>query len=217
MKLNTDLLLAELYKAFSLFNDYYYNNTLPEPSITIQGKGNKKNVKGYCTSKKVWLDTLNSKDKYEIAIIGEYINLGMNSVLSTLLHEMVHLYCLNNNINETSRNNTYHNKKFKEIAEDHGLIIERADRIGWSLSTLTSESESLITNSSIEEEPFLLIRIDPSQLTSSDDDEKKRISRSKKRKYVCPVCGETITATKEIFIICGIDKVEFECITDTIE
>lgn len=217
MKLNTNLLLKELYKAFKLFNDHYYSGSLPEPSITIQGKGNRKNIMGYCTVDKVWLDTINSKDKYEIAIIGEYLNRGMNQVLSTLLHEMVHLYNLVNDIKDTSRNGTYHNKKFKDVAEDHGLFIDKDNRIGWSHSTLTPESKDLISKSDLNEEPFSLIRLDPSQIAESDSDDNKRMSRSKRRKYVCPICGETINANKEIFIICGIDKTEFQCITEILE
>ena len=33
------------------------------------------------------------------------------------VHEMVHYYCQINNIQDTSRGNTYHNKRFKEEAE----------------------------------------------------------------------------------------------------
>ncbi|NFL43104.1 hypothetical protein FDB61_15565 [Clostridium botulinum] len=173
---------------------------------------------GYCTMKKVWLDTINSKDKYEIAIIGEFLNRGMTSVLSTLLHEMAHLYNLINDIQDVSRNGTYHNKKFKLTAEEHGLIIEKAERIGWSISSLNPGAENFIRNSGLNEEPFKLIRLDPSQLNNDDEEcNTKRISRSKKRKYICPVCGETITSNKEIYIICGNDKVEFECVTEDLE
>lgn len=214
MKLNTELLLIELYKAFSLFNAEFYDNFLPEPSITIQGKGNRKNTMGYCTIKKVWLDTINSKNKYEIAIIGEFLNRGMYPVLSTLLHEMVHLHSLVNDIKDVSRNGTYHNKKFKRIAEDHGLIIEKAERIGWSVTTLTEETTYFIEKSNLNEEAFSLIRLDPSQLDDDESSNKKRISRSRKRKYICPMCGDSVIANKEIYIICGNDKVQFEDVTE---
>lgn len=212
--INTELLLNELYKAFLLFNDRFYSNCLPEPSITIQGKGNSKNIMGYCTQKKVWLDTINSVNKYEIAIIGEYLNLGMNTTISTLLHEMVHLHCLVNDVKEVSRNGTYHNKKFKQIAEAHGLIVEKAKGVGWSDDTLAPDTEDFITNSNLNEEPFSLIRLDPSQLIDvNSDSPDKKISRSQRLKYKCPLCGDSVVANKEVFIICGKDKVEFECFT----
>lgn len=218
MKLNTEVLLMEIYKAFSLFNESFYYNCLPEPSITIQGKGHSKNTMGYCTLKKVWLDTINTVDKYEIAIIGEYLNLGMNTTLATLLHEMAHLYCLVNDIKDVSRNSTYHNKKFKQVAEDHGLIVEKSKGIGWSDDRLSPDTEAFISNSNLNKEPFALIRLDPSQIFNNNDpSDEKRISRSQKLKYVCPSCGDCVTANKQVYIICGNDKVEFECVTEILE
>ena len=44
-----------------------------------------------------------------------------------MLHEMAHLYNLENGIKDTSRAGTYHNAKFKATAEEHGLICERSE------------------------------------------------------------------------------------------
>lgn len=47
-------------------------------------------------------------------------------------HEMVHLYCREHGIKEVSRGGSYHNKRFKEIAEAHGLTCVQCGRHGWN-------------------------------------------------------------------------------------
>lgn len=185
--------------------------------ITIQGNGNRKNVMGWCTVNKVWQDTFNNEKKYEIAIIGEYLNRGMHLVLSTLLHEMAHEYNLENKIIDVSRNGTYHNKNFKKTAEEHGLVIEKVGTIGWSKTSLNQFAINLIKKSNLNEEAFSLVRINQSingdGEEDGEEDGENRVSRSKSIKYVCPICGNTLRANKEINIICGDDNCRFEAKT----
>lgn len=53
-----------------------------------------------------------------------------------MLHKMAHLYNLPHEIKDVN----YHNKKFKETAEDHGLHIEHHTIYGWTITTLTEET-----------------------------------------------------------------------------
>ena len=57
---------------------------------------------------------------------------------------MVHLWNLQNGVQDTSRGGTYHNKKFKEVAEQHGLIIEQHPKYGWTLTKLNDEAQEFI-------------------------------------------------------------------------
>ena len=208
---NIKLLINELYKAFHSFNKEFYNNELPEPSILIQNRGNKKNVMGWCTVKKVWNDSTLNEKKYEIAIISEYLYRGALPTLSTLLHEMVHLHNLENGIKDVSRNGSYHNKKFKEIAEAHGLIIEHDKKIGWSPTKLENNTINFIKKLQLKEEAFTLVRLDP---TMQQDDEleggEEEPKKTSTRKYVCPGCGVIVRATKEVNIICSDCNQSFE-------
>lgn len=56
MATNIKRLTDELYKSFHFFNKTFYKNSLPEPSILVQNKGNRKNVLGWCTVNKIWND-----------------------------------------------------------------------------------------------------------------------------------------------------------------
>lgn len=212
MSTNIKVMISELYKAFSIFNKEYYNNELPEPSILIQNRGNKKNVLGWCTTKKMWNDVSTKDKKYEIAIISEYLNRGMLPILATLLHEMAHLYNLVKGVKDCTRNGTYHNKKFKEVAESHGLIIERDPRIGWSLTKLQGSTIDFIKSTDLNEKAFSLTRIDPAQiiLNGGDDEDIEDKPKSSSRKYVCPSCGNIVRASKEVNIICGDCNVQYE-------
>jgi ribosomal protein S6 len=44
-------------------------------------------------------------------------------VAATMLHEMAHLYDLTYRIKDVRNNGYYHNMKFKETTEAHGLHI----------------------------------------------------------------------------------------------
>ena len=197
MSSNIRLAINELHKAFYAFNGVLFNSELPEPAILIQNKGNKKNVLGWCSVNQIWINSVTQETKYEINIVAEYLNRPMQEVLSTLLHEMIHLHNLVKGIKDVTRNNTYHNKRFKEVAEAHGLVITYNEKIGWSLSELSDETKELIKTFELDEAAFTLARMD------FTGDKEKTKKKSSVRKYVCPVCGEIIRATKEVKVICA--------------
>jgi SprT-like family len=212
---NIKKITDELHKSFHFFDKTFYNNSLPEPSILVQNRGNRKNVLGWCTVNKTWRDYSVNEKKYEITLVAEYLHLGMLPILSTLLHEMAHLYNLVNNIKDTTRGGSYHNKKFKEIAGKSGLIIEHHKSYGWTITRLQQATINLIKNSDIKEEAFTIYRIDPSQKQIEDEEEPEleetlEKPKSSRRKYICPSCDTKISATREVSVICGDCGVAFE-------
>lgn len=213
MRTNIKLAISELHKAFYCFNDALFNQELPEPAILIQNRGNKKNVLGWCSNKEIWINEKEQNKKYEINIVAESLNRTLCEIMSTLLHEMVHLYNSVNNIKDTSRNSTYHNKAFKKSAENYGLIIEHDKKTGWSDTKLREETEELVNSFSINEGAFDMFRIDKFTSAEGQDGEgeegiKKR--KSSVRKYVCPKCDTIIRSTKDVNVLCGICKLKFE-------
>lgn len=121
-----------LETAFHVLNRLYFENSLPEAVITIQSSP--RNY-GYITVHKVWKDSKNSY--HEINIGAEYLSRPIENVLATLMHEMVHLYCMANGIKDTSNGGRYHNKRFKIEAEKRDLKIEYAKYIGYSVTSPT--------------------------------------------------------------------------------
>lgn len=181
-----------LEQSFEKLNKLYFNSSLPKVIITIQSSP-KSN--GYITVNEVWKDNIHTY--HEINISAEHISRPIENVLATLVHEMVHLYCMVNNIKDVSNGGRYHNRRFKEEAEKRDLIIEKVKYIGYSK---TSPSERFIR---VLKENGLYENINhyrnTETLTSLPTGKKK----SSTRKYVCTICGNTVRATKDLNIICG--------------
>ena len=181
-----------LMNAFNNINIKYFNGELEKVIITLK-EGAKKNAYGWIEIKKNWKQ--GKEERHEINISADFLDRPINHIIATLMHEMCHLYAIQNNIKDTSRANIYHNKKFKEIAENHGLIAEFDEHIGYSRTSLTPDTTNWV-NENISINSFKLVK--KIQIADSKGGKPKQSSR----KYVCPCCGLIVRATKECNILC---------------
>lgn len=78
---------------------------------------------------------------------------------------MVHLQNLQDGVQDTSRSGTYHNKKFKETAEAHGLTVEKGEKYGWHKTALSPEALEFVQ--SLGKQGFTLVRPRPIGLKGS--------------------------------------------------
>lgn len=191
--------IEQLEVLFSKFNKQFYNNELQTPVITVSPDITS-GAYGWCTSWKAWKEDEEHDGYYEINLCSEHLNRPFEETCSTLLHEMVHLWNLQTGVQDTSRGGTYHNKKFKVVAEERGLIIDQHPKYGWTITSLNGQAAEFIKN--MDGKGFKLYRSKLPKIKSS--------SSSSSRKYVCPGCGMIIRATKEVNVICGDCNVEFE-------
>ena len=208
---------------FDLFNDHFYAGEMARPAITVSSDGGH-GAYGWCSIYEIWNDQ--GEAFREINLCAEYIDRPIGEVAATMLHEMAHLYDLTHGIEDVSNNGYYHNQKFKETAEAHGLHIEKHDKYGWTITTLTQETAAWIARQP-ELADFTASRMTALQIIATgkgkptgDDEgeEPKKItvrggrSTSKNRsiKYVCPVCGTIIRATRQVNVKCGDCDVAFE-------
>ncbi|MED2935299.1 SprT-like domain-containing protein [Bacillus wiedmannii] len=156
-----DKINAELYRAYNIFNHHFFEGTLPSAAITIQSSYHHKLAMGWCTTKEIWGDKEGNNKLYEINISAEYIDYEFYETMDTLLHEMVHLYNKVHDIQDTSRNNTYHNKNFKERAIKSGFMYEtdKPDPVyGWSFAKLSDETKKIISKMEIDQSIFTISR-----------------------------------------------------------
>ena len=213
----TSRVAGQLEKMFRLLNNHFFNGELPEVVISL-----KKTVGayGHFTCGKVW--QAGDERRYEINISSATLNRPIEETCATLLHEMCHLACavgysskvLDENgkpepIKDTSNNGVYHNKKFKAMAEAHGLEVEHHPKYGW---TITSPGIDLLDF--IEQQGWqdlqmvegisLLDVLGTLPKGSSGAGAETRTKKpSSTRKYICPKCGNSCRATKVINLICG--------------
>lgn len=177
---------------FSRINEHFFDNELEKVVITFEA-GYKKGAYGWIRNIKDWKQ--GQAERYNINISADYLDRSKEQIISTLIHEMCHLYALQKEIKDTSRSGIYHNKKFKEIAESHGLNVLEADKIGWSITSLKPETvEWLKYNCNFGE-----IKIYKKKPLVAD---KAATPKQSSRKYVCPCCGLIVRATKECSIKC---------------
>ena len=199
---------------FSKLNDEFFAGSLIPPVIVISPEG-KASANGWCTSWKAWKsasgvhrtrglanqedapsqEDLSEEDEgyYEISLSAEYLSNQMDEIIGTLLHEMVHLFNLQNGIKDTSRSGYYHNKSFKESAEAHGLIAEKVDGSGYSKTSLSDDAVEFVKKQ--DKVRFDLFR-------TGDTREVEKISKATVHRYVCPSCGNIVRATKVVRVGC---------------
>lgn len=204
--ITTTDITTQLYKIFNAINEKYFESSLPDVFITIkQGKTKNKSVYGTfyenawahkdgeeITEDGYTKDIINDSYTHEIAMSGEYLSRPLANMASTMCHEMVHLYCAINNIEDTSNNGVYHNGKFKAEANKRGLIIEKADTIGWSVTTPDEGFIEFIKSLDINDEVFAYFRNTKIKMSKT----------TPKKRWVCPCCGEQVQAKKSAKIGC---------------
>lgn len=176
----------ELTRIFDRFNHHFWNDELPDVMITFTPI---KGTHGHMTSIPVWISDT-AEDKYELNISAYTIDRSPQEICATLLHEQCHLYCRVNKIKETSNKHRYHNKKFKQIAEAHGLDCEKHEYLGWTITTLSAEGLKYFKRLNIKQFAYRY--------------EKPKHKKRTLMRYQCPSCKETKAwVASEQNIICG--------------
>jgi hypothetical protein len=75
---------------------------------------------------------------HELLIAGEGLAMGAEDVFATELHEAAHALALARQIADTSRDGRYHNARYRALAEELGLLVQRDAQLGWSTTSLTA-------------------------------------------------------------------------------
>jgi len=210
--------VKKLEELFHQFNDYLFNGEVETPVITLM-HDTTRSAYGWCTTQKIW--KAGEQEYYEINICAEHLNRPIKEVCGTLIHEMVHLDNIKKGIKDTSAGGRYHNKKFKETAEAHGLVIEKVEGYGWTKTSLQEETAAWI-DENVEIDKFDLVRLgarksgkgvgtgsEGSSEGDSESGENPTPKKSKYKYYHCPCCGKKFYSIYEIKATCDDCNEEF--------
>jgi hypothetical protein len=79
-------------------------------------------------------------DRHEVLVGGEGLQRGPTDVLGTLLHEAAHGLAQARDIQDTSRQGRYHNRRYATLAHELGLDVTSVQPIGWSATTVPTQT-----------------------------------------------------------------------------
>ena len=193
-----------LNKVFDLLNAEFFESELSRPTITIQSTP--KAYGHFSLREDTWISKLGGT--HEINIGAGTLSRPIEEVAATLLHEMVHYYNHVVGVQDCSRGNTYHNRRFKDAAEAHGLIVTHSEKYGWSH---TSPSDRLLefimdndlTDILINRNEYTGFHITGTGTHNGAPTVGGMTPRtSSSRKYICPCCGMSVRATKAVNVAC---------------
>jgi hypothetical protein len=186
-----------LNSIFDLLNKKYFESALSRPIITIQSTPK---AYGHYTLYDAW-SVDGEKGFREINIGAGTLSRPIDEVTATLLHEMVHYHNDKNGVKDCSRGNTYHNKNFRLLAEKCGLCIDHHPTYGWSITKPGDELLTFCIDNDLRD--IRLNRMDEFSIripgASAFGGSSKK---SSSRKYVCPLCGMSIRATRDVRVLC---------------
>lgn len=190
-----------LVKVFKAVNEEYFNGSLEIPTITIQSTIG---AYGHVSTQRIWHN--GEASSYELNLSADYLNRPIENVVATLIHEGCHLYAMENGIKDTSNQGVYHNKRFKMLAEERGLQIEKHNRYGWTITSPTEETIDFCISRGFEDIGIVRGSAYSMGVSGGKSGNGAAIIRPKKtsstRKYVCLCCGNSFRATKAINVMC---------------
>jgi len=201
-----------LNKIFDLLNAEYFENELSRPTITIQSTP--KAYGHFSFKDDTWISTIGCS--HEINIGAGTLARPIEEVTATLLHEMVHYFNYEKGIQDCSRGNTYHNRRFKTAAEERGLSVSHHEKYGWSITEPTEQLLEFVISNGLTDillnrnESLIGIRITGTG-THNGTASTGVVKTSNSRKYICPCCGNSVRATKRVRIAC------LDCDTEMLE
>lgn len=202
--IKTSRLAGQLEKLFRLLNEDFFEGQLDMPVITIQSTPR---AYGHYSTYNAW--NVQGEGRREINIGAGTLDRPIENTAATLLHEMCHM--LNDtvlHVQDVSNGGQYHNRRFKEVAESHGLIVSRSERYGWSHTEPSDELIGWLIDHADDIREIEMVRSDPTAVigigvhTGNSGGPAPVKPAGHHRKYICPVCGNSVRATKAVHIGC---------------
>lgn len=179
-----------------IYNELFkvYNLKCPNPIITIQTKG-RGNCLGWHSSER-WE---NNKEKItEINICAEVLN---KNPVETLVHEMVHHANHCDKIEDCS-STQYHNKEFRNRAEQFGLKCDKSLRFGWGITSIDEKLLNILKDIKVNYDIFKIFRTEDLHIPAKTKMKKYRCSCTTVRCAVelqakCLKCGNDFELKEE--------------------
>ncbi len=195
----TESLTAKTYggldAAYQFFNNELFGGTLPEALLTLQRK---RSAYGYFSGKRF----ADSEDKSvdEIALNpSHFATRSAREVLSTLVHEQVHLW--QDHFGKPPKS-AYHNKEWAAKMKEVGLWPSSTGQEGGK-ETGPRVSHYILNSGPYEKAYEKFVEQGGVQHLLKEQLQSSAKKTTKKTKYVCPNCEAKVWGKPDMKIICG--------------
>lgn len=190
MQMTSSQAILYLENIYRSLNIKFFNGELRDVIITLSSKES--------TNHAIKFDKESISGKKNVVGIEfnvNCINKPIEQTVANIMHEMVHEYCRENNIKCGTA--SYHNEKFRQVADSHGLISSPSESkggypYGWGTSTANDELLAFIDQQGWKQ-------IDVTGISFYKKKHKPFV-----RRWTCPVCGRKYeTRTRDAIPACG--------------
>lgn len=190
-----------LQNAYEHFNNTLFNGTLPNCLLTLRNAGKEY---GYYAHERFGTQA-NDGHTDEIALNPVHFGRGVKEVLSTLVHEMCHLWQFH--YGKPSRNG-YHNKEWGDKMKEVGLHPSSTGQMG---GKETGQRVShYIMEGGAYEDAFNKLQDDALPTLLADVWVKAPKKSKPKTKYCCPSCDAAAWGKDGLLLRCGDCSVDME-------
>lgn len=187
-----------LQEAFVYFNEKLWNGHLPDVIVTLQRK---RNTHGYFHAQQFTTKVGDSETRHEIALNPQTMGRSDREVISTLVHEMAHLW--QETFGKPSKRG-YHNAEWGSEMDRIGLTPTASGSPG---GKRTGHSVThIIVDGGQYDNLFTELVLTGFKLTwagRSASDKTKGKKDTSKTKYTCPLCNSNAWAKPNALLICG--------------
>lgn len=198
---------ARFQYAYAFFNDRLFGGSLPSCVITLQRK---RGAHGYFSPEN-FSRRSDSHKSDEIAMNPEHFGRSDKDILSTLVHEMAHVW--QSHYGKPSRNG-YHNKEWGRKMDELGLTpsntgMPGGNRTGQRMSHYIAHGGAYdrLANELLAG-GFVLIWQSGARGSAAKSTKKSKV------KYTCPDCEQNAWAKPGAQLACGVCMVALECEDD---
>lgn len=205
-----------LNKIYDMLNAEFFDNQLSRPTITIQSTP--KAFGHISVSSEMWVSKNGSTR--ELNLGAGSLNRPVELLTTTVLHEMCHQYSMDIlERSDCSRSGFYHNRLFKQVAEEHGLIVKKHPTYGYCITEPSDRLlEWLLTTDLVDiqihrNEGYGIRVTGTGTHDGNGTDLGGAVRKSSSRKYQCPCCRNSVRATKTVHIQCLDCQAEMELVT----
>ncbi len=182
----------ELQFLFRVLNENIFHNQFLVPQIYISVNTRCKNWR---------CNPFGDKGQYVITIHEGKLEDDFETIVMNMLHQMIHIFCFEHGLKDTSRDMRYHNKIFYREGIKRGLVFSFEPKKGYITEGIGGGVRALFKAELRQEERI-------KDAVKRDKELKETAKKNKPIrpfpvKMKCPVCGMKARAKKTGSLICG--------------